>query len=82
MLLQRQRWPVGAVYHAVTRIPPRRTLRSGEEEHDMRSERDEEMKAKEERFAKPKAIGCAVVAAVVLAVILAWLLGFFGWVLS
>jgi hypothetical protein len=45
----------------------------------MRSERDAEMKAKEGRFAKPKAIGCAVVAAVVLAVILAWLLGFFTW---
>ena len=40
------------------------------------------MKAKEARFAKPKAVGCAVVAAVVLAVILAWALGFFTWLAS
>ena len=47
----------------------------------MTSDADEAMKAKEERFAKPRAIGCAVVAAVVLAVIFAWLLGFFSWLL-
>ncbi len=48
----------------------------------MTSDADEAMKAKEERFAKPRAVGCAVVAAVVLAVILAWLLGFFTWLSS
>ncbi len=48
----------------------------------MESETDKAMKAKEERFAKPRAVGCAVVAAVVLAVILAWLLGFFTWLAS
>lgn len=48
----------------------------------MTSDADEAMKAKEGRFAKPRAMGCAVVVAVVLAVILAWLLGFFGWLLS
>jgi hypothetical protein len=68
--------------------PPRRVLRGGaalrggEEEHGMRSDADEAMKAKAGRFAKPKAIGCAVVGGVVLAVILAWLLGFFTWLLS
>ena len=66
----------------MTRTPPRRILRSGEEEHDMTSDADEVMKAKEERFAKPKAIGCAVIGGVVLAVILAWLLGFFTWLSS
>ncbi len=48
----------------------------------MKSGAEEEMKAKVERFAKPKAIGCAVVASVVLAVVLAWALGFFTWLLS
>ena len=48
----------------------------------MTSDADEAMKVKEKRFAKPKAIGCAVVGGVVLAVILAWLLGFFTWLLS
>ncbi len=48
----------------------------------MNSDADKAMKAKEERFAKPRAIGCAVVGAVVLAVILAWALGFFTWLLS
>ena len=48
----------------------------------MTSDAEEAMKVKEERFAKPKAIGCAVVGGVVLAVILAWLLGFFTWLLS
>ncbi len=66
----------------MTRTPPKRILRSGEEEHDMKSGRDEAMRAKVERFAKPKAIGCAVVGGVVLAVILAWALGFFTWLLS
>ena len=40
------------------------------------------MEAKVGRFAKPKAIGCAVVFGAVLAVILAWFLGFFTWLLS
>ena len=66
----------------MTRKPPKRILGSGEEEHAMTSYADEAMKAKEERFAKPKAIGCAVVGGVVLAVILAWLLGFFTWLSS
>ncbi len=66
----------------MTRTPPKRILRSGEGEHDMKSGVDEEMKAKERRFAKPRAMGCAVVIAVVLAVILAWALGFFTWLLS
>ena len=57
-------------------------LRSGEEEHGMKSDADKAMKAKEGRFAKPRAMGCAVVGGVVLAVILAWLLGFFTWLLS
>ena len=48
----------------------------------MKSETTEAAKAKVERFAKPQAIGCAVVVGVVLAVILAWLLGFFTWLLS
>ena len=48
----------------------------------MTSDADEAMRAKEERFAKPKAVGCAVVGAVVLAVILAWVLGFFTWLAS
>ena len=48
----------------------------------MESDTDKAMKAKVERFAKPQAIGCAVVFGVVLAVILAWLLGFFTWLLS
>ncbi len=48
----------------------------------MKSGRDEAMKAKVERFAKPKAMGCAVVGGVVLAVVLAWLLGFFTWLAS
>ena len=47
----------------------------------MKSDTDETMKAKEERFAKPRAVGCAVVVGVVLAVILAWFFGFFGWLL-
>jgi hypothetical protein len=38
--------------------------------------------AKIERFAKPKAIGCAVAFGVVLAVIVGWALGFFTWLLS
>ncbi len=67
---------------AMTRTPPERTLRSGEEEHDMKSGADEAMKAKERRFAKPKAIGCAVGGGLVLAVIFAWLLGFFTWLSS
>ena len=45
----------------------------------MKSETDKAMVAKERRFAKPTAIGCALVAGVVLAVIFAWLLGFFTW---
>ena len=53
-----------------------------EEEHDMKSEADEEVKAKKGRVAKPRAIGCAVVIALVLAVILAWALGFFTWLAS
>ena len=48
----------------------------------MKSGADEAMKAKEERFAKPKAIGCAVVGGLVLAIILAWLLGFSTWLSS
>src|SRR5688500_6173301 len=56
--------------------PPKRILRSGKEERDM-SDADEAVKAKKGRFAKPRAIGCAVVIAVVLAAILAWALGFF-----
>ena len=48
----------------------------------MASGTDKEMTAKVERFAKPRAVGCAVVLAVVLAVILAWFLGFFGWLSS
>jgi hypothetical protein len=48
----------------------------------MESDRDKEMKAKVERFAKPNAIGCAVAFGVVLAVIAAWFLGFFTWLLS
>jgi hypothetical protein len=48
----------------------------------MEPDTDRAMKAKVGRFAKPKAIGCAVVFSVVLAVILAWLLGFFTWLLS
>ena len=48
----------------------------------MESDRDKEMKAKVERFAKPKAIGWALVFGAVLAVILAWFLGFFTWLLS
>ncbi len=48
----------------------------------MTSDTDEAMKAKEERFAKPRAIGCAVMGGVALAIILAWLLGFFGWLSS
>ena len=67
---------------AVTRTPPKRILRSGEEEHDMSSETDEAMKAEKGRFAKPRAVGCAVVLAVVLAVLLAWALGFFAWLAS
>jgi hypothetical protein len=66
----------------MTRTPPKRIFRRGEEEHNMKSGRDEAMKAKVERFAKPKAMGCAVVGGVVLAVILAWALGFFTWLLS
>ena len=67
---------------AVTWTPPERTLRGNEGEHVMKSDTDEEMTAKERRFAKPRAMGCAVVIAVVLAVILAWALGFFTWLLS
>ena len=52
------------------------------EEHDMESGADEARKAKERRFAKPKAMGCAVVGGVVLAIIFAWLLGFFTWLSS
>ena len=48
----------------------------------MESEREKAMEAKVGRFAKPKAIGCAVVFGAVLAVILAWFLGFFTWLLS
>ncbi len=69
----------------MTRKPLKRILRGGEEEHDMTSDTDEAMKAmkaKEERFAKPRAIGCAVMGGVALAIILAWLLGFFGWLSS
>ena len=47
----------------------------------MTSDRDKAMKAKVERFAKPRAVGCAVVLGVVLAVILAWFFGFFSWLL-
>ncbi len=71
-----------AMRHAATRTPPGRILRSGEEGHGITSERDKGLKAEEKRFARPTAVGCAVVAAVALAVILAWLLGFFGWLLS
>jgi hypothetical protein len=38
--------------------------------------------AKVERFAKPKAIGCAVAFGLVLAVIVGWALGFFSWLVS
>ena len=48
----------------------------------MASDADKTERAKADRFAKPRAIGCAVVLAVVLAVILAWFLGFFGWLAS
>ena len=48
----------------------------------MSSDRDKALRAKVEQIAKPKAIGCAVVAAVVLAIILAWMLGFFTWLAS
>ncbi len=48
----------------------------------MKSGADEAMKAKERRFAKPKAIGCAVVGGVVLGIIFAWLLGFSTWLSS
>ncbi len=48
----------------------------------MASEADEETKAEKGRFAKPRAVGCAVVLAVVLAVILAWFLGLFSWLAS
>ena len=48
----------------------------------MKSDRDKALRAKVEQIAKPRAVGCAVVAAVVLAVILAWALGFFTWLLS
>ena len=48
----------------------------------MDSDRDQALRAKVERIAKPRAIGCAVVLAVVLAVILAWVLGFFTWLQS
>ena len=44
----------------------------------MASDADKTERAKAERFAKPRAIGCAVV----LAVVLAWFLGFFGWLAS
>ncbi len=47
----------------------------------MKSDADEAMTAKEKRFARPRAIGCAVVAAVVLAAVVAWLLGFSSWLL-
>ena len=43
------------------------------------SDRDETMKAEEGRFAKPRAVGCAVVSAAVLAIVLGWALGFFTW---
>ncbi len=75
------RWTALGPY-AMTRTPPKRILRSGEEGDDMKSDADEAMKAKEARFARPRAVGCAVVAAVVLAVILAWALGFFTWLAS
>ena len=48
----------------------------------MTSDRDEAMKAKVQRFAKPRAVGCAVAGGAVLAVILAWVLGFFTWLLD
>ena len=48
----------------------------------MESDTDKAMAAKVGRFAKPNAIGCAVVFGVVLAVIAAWFLGFFSWLLS
>ncbi len=48
----------------------------------MDPETHKAMRAKVEQVAKPKAVGCAVVAAVVLAVILAWMLGFFTWLAS
>ncbi len=66
----------------VTRKPPKRILRTGEEGPEMASDADKTERAKADRFAKPRAIGCAVVAAVVLAVVLAWFLGFFGWLAS
>ena len=43
----------------------------------MESDRDKEMRAKVERFAKPNAMGCAVAFGVVLAVIAAWFLDAF-----
>jgi hypothetical protein len=64
---------------AMTPPPPKRILRSGEEERDMTSDADEAVKADKGRFAKPRAMGCAVVIAAVLAIILAWVLGFFAW---
>ncbi len=48
----------------------------------MASDADNTGRAKAERFAKPRAGGCAVVAAVVPAVVLAWFLGFSGWLAS
>ncbi len=72
----------GAAPDAMTPTPLKRILRSGEEDHDMESDADDAMKAKEARFAKPRAVGCAAVAAVVLAVILAWALGSFTWLAS
>ena len=66
----------------VTREPPKRILRTGEEERGMASDAAKAERAKADRFAKPRAIGCAVVAAVALAVVLAWFLGFFGWLAS
>ena len=45
----------------------------------MTSDADEAVKADKGRFAKPRAMGCAVVIAAVLAIILAWALGFFAW---
>jgi hypothetical protein len=66
----------------MTRTPPQRILRHGEEERDMDPETHKAMKAKVEQVAKPKAIGCAVVGGAVLAVIVAWFFGFFTWLLS
>ncbi len=66
----------------VTRKPPKRILRTGEGEPEMASDADKAERAKADRFAKPRAVGCAVVAAAVLAVVLAWFLGFFGWLAS